>query len=88
MPHLGMEKMPDYCCLVDCINSSSKRRGTRFFGFLLRDKKRCTRWTNAVRKLNWVKPNTARLYSDHLPVTQLDEMQFFYIIQELLTILI
>ena len=38
-PHLGIEEMPDHCCEVDCINSSSKRKGTRFFGFPLKDKK-------------------------------------------------
>ena len=38
-PHLGIEKIPDHCCMIDCINSSSKRGGTRLFRFLLRDKK-------------------------------------------------
>ena len=60
-PHLGIEKMPDHCCEVDCINSSSKRKGTRFFGFSLKDKKRCKRWTNAVRKLNWVQNQYSKM---------------------------
>ena len=46
MSHLGIEKMLDHCCMVDCINSSSKRRGEEglgFLGFLQGTKKRCTR---------------------------------------------
>ena len=61
-PHLGIEKMPDDCCMADCINSSSKRI---FWGFF-QGTKTCTRWNNAVRRQNWLPKQYSKTCSDYL----------------------